>query len=217
MKGAGIIGFVLGAVVGAAATYFYMEQKYQNFYEKEIAPVKEKLTDMIEKMQKDKDGGEASKQEEAKPPVKKSHPDDLVTYVKKASDYKNYSSPAVMVEDDETTQIPPPKEYFGDPDAEPVIISPDEFGDDDEYEKVSLFYYTDGVICDDGDNPLDDIEINGSIGPNAKNHFGEYEDDCVYIRNDRLKTYYELLLSLKSFSEDVLPNKPFLAGDGDVL
>lgn len=215
MKGAGIIGFVLGAVVGAAATYFYMEQKYQNFYEKEIAPVKEKLTDMIEKMQKDRDDSE---KEEAKPIEKKSHPDDLITYAKKASDYKNYSNPAVMVEDDDVEeQIPPPKEYFGDPEAKPVIISPDEFGDDDEYEKVSLFYYTDDVICDDGDNPLDESEINGSIGLDAKNHFGEYEDDCVYIRNDRLKTYYELLLSLKSFSEDVLPNKPLYSGDGDVL
>lgn len=215
MKGAGIIGFVLGAVVGAAATYFYMEQKYQNFYEKEITPVKEKLTDMIEKIQKDRDD---SKKEEVKPIEKKNHPDDLIAYAKKASDYKNYSNPAIMVEDDDVReQIPPPKEYFGDPEAKPMIISPDEFGSDDEYEKVSLFYYTDGVICDDGDNPLDESEINGSIGLDAKNHFGEYEDDCVYIRNDRLKTYYELLLSLKSFSEDVLPNKPFLSGDGDVL
>lgn len=212
MKISGLIGFCVGAVVGAAAIYIYEEQKYQDFYEKEIAPVKIKLTNLIAELSKTSEDKEEKKGETK---IEKKGSDDLISYAKKVSDYKNYSDPSVMVEDDE--EIPPPKEYFGDPDATPVIITPEEFGDDEEYDKVSLFYYTDGVICDDSDEPLDDSEISSSIGLNAKNHFGEYEDDCVYIRNDRLKTYYELLMSLKSYSEDVLPNKPFLAGDGDVL
>ena len=82
-------------------------------------------------------------------------------------------------------------------------------------EKITFFYYTDGAICDENDEPVEDIA--GSIGEDAKDHFGEYEDDAVYIRNDRLKIYYELLMSLKSYSEDVLPNKPFLHPSGDVL
>ena len=218
MKLSTVFAFLIGAVAGAAAVYYYEEKRYQNFYEEEIGPVKESLTKMIEKMKKEaepKKEKEVNQKDVSKP--KETDSIQIDKYKKEASSYKNYSnSSAVMVDEDEEVP-PPPKEYFGDPNAKPVIITPEEFGDDEEYEKISLFYYTDGVICDDSDEPLSDEEISRSIGLDAKNHFGEYEEDCVYIRNDRLKTYYELLISLKSYSEDVLPNKPFLAGDGDVL
>lgn len=218
MKLSTVFAFLIGAVAGAAAVYYYEEKRYQNFYEEEIGPVKESLTKMIEKMKKEaepKKENEVNQKNVSKP--KETDSIQIDKYKKEASSYKNYSnSSAIMVDEDEEVP-PPPKEYFGDPNAKPVIITPEEFGDDEEYEKISLFYYTDGVICDDSDEPLSDEEINRSIGLDAKNHFGEYEEDCVYIRNDRLKTYYELLISLKSYSEDVLPNKSFLAGDGDVL
>ena len=134
MKISCLIGFCVGAVVGAAAIYIYEEQKYQDFYEKEIAPVKNKLTNLIAELSKVSEDKEEKKGETK---IEKKGSDDLISYVKKVSDYKNYSNPSVMVEDDE--EIPPPKEYFGDPNATPVIITPEEFGDDEEYDKVSLF------------------------------------------------------------------------------
>ena len=34
----------------------------------------------------------------------------------------------------------------------------------------------------------------GIVGDDFKKHFGEYEDDCVYVRNDNLDIDYEILL-----------------------
>ena len=39
------------------------------------------------------------------------------------------------------------------------------------------------------------------IGPDALDHFGEYEDDSVYIRDEINEMDYEILKSEKKFSE----------------
>ena len=41
----------------------------------------------------------------------------------------------------------------------------------------------------------------------ALNHFGEYEDDSVFVRCDERKCDYEILLDQRSFSE-VVGSKP---------
>ena len=63
----------------------------------------------------------------------------------------------------------------------------------DEYETVSLTYYSkDNVLTDDNDEIVDDVDE--IIGQDSLKHFGEYEDDSVYVRNDRRKCDYEILL-----------------------
>ena len=47
------------------------------------------------------------------------------------------------------------------------------------------------------------------IGFESLNHFGEYEDDSVYVRNERLRVDYEVLLDLRTYTE-VLESKPYL-------
>ena len=61
--------------------------------------------------------------------------------------------------------------------SEPYVISPDEFSENNEYETESLTYYSDGVLTDEYDNPIEDIER--LVGSDALTHFGEYEDDSV--------------------------------------
>ena len=78
------------------------------------------------------------------------------------------------------------------------VISPDEFGDCD-YETVSLTYYADGVVTDDFDEPIDNVEE--LIGPDALDSFGEYEDDSVFVRNDEKQCDYEILLDVRNFSD----------------
>lgn len=71
------------------------------------------------------------------------------------------------------------------------IIEPDEFGEEEDYEVESLTYYKDKIVADDFDNIIEDVD--SVIGRESLNHFGEFEDDCVYVRNDNTKTYYEIL------------------------
>ncbi len=81
----------------------------------------------------------------------------------------------------------------------PYIISPDEYGELDDYNQISLTYYKrDGVLADENDYEIDDVE--GTIGKDSLNHFGEYEEDSVFVRNDRRKTDYEILLDLGTWS-----------------
>lgn len=96
-----------------------------------------------------------------------------------------------------------------EPVIEPRVISPDEFGDQDGYDEISLTYYSDGTVTDDGDRAMGEDEIEETIGKGSLSHFGEYEDDSVFVRNDRLKADYEILLDPRSYA-DVLKEKPYL-------
>ena len=84
----------------------------------------------------------------------------------------------------------------------PYVISPDEFGDYPDYETISLTYYNDKVLTDEYNEIVDDID--DLIGEDSLNHFGEYEDDSVFVRNDALKVDYEILLDSANYS-DIAP------------
>lgn len=73
----------------------------------------------------------------------------------------------------------------------PYVISPDDFAEMDDYNTETLYYYDDGVLTDTQDNVISDVE--GTVGKDSLDHFGEYSDDCVYVRNDKRKTDYEIL------------------------
>lgn len=81
----------------------------------------------------------------------------------------------------------------------PYVISPDEFGEFEDYEKISLIFYSDGILIDDNYEPVDDVE--DLVGAESLNHFGEYEDDSVFVRNDRLKCDYEILLDHREYGD----------------
>ena len=96
-----------------------------------------------------------------------------------------------------------------EPTIEPRVISPDEFGSQDGYDEISLTYYADGTVADDNDRAMSGDEIEETIGKGSLSHFGEYEDDSVFVRNDRLKADYEILLDPRSYA-DMLKEKPYL-------
>ena len=81
----------------------------------------------------------------------------------------------------------------------PYVICPEEFGEMDEYETESLTYYADGVLTDDFDNEIEDVD--DLVGEESLSTFGDYEDDSVFVRNDKYKTDYEILLDDRKFSE----------------
>ena len=96
----------------------------------------------------------------------------------------------------------------------PYVISPDEFGEDQEYEQISLIYYADNTLADDEDMVMDEEEIERTVGMDSLTRFGEYEPDSVFVRNDELKTEYEILLDQRPYFE-VLKEKPYLRRDDE--
>lgn len=79
----------------------------------------------------------------------------------------------------------------------PHVISPDELGETG-YKVENLTYYSDDVLTDDFDNVIGDIEA--TIGKEALDHFGDYGEDSVCIRNDKRKRDYEVLLDPAKYS-----------------
>ena len=60
------------------------------------------------------------------------------------------------------------------------------------------------------DEPVEDVD--DVVGIESLDHFGEWEDDSVFVRNDKYKTYYEILLDERKYS-DIINENPHLAED----
>lgn len=73
----------------------------------------------------------------------------------------------------------------------PYVISPEEFAEIEDYETTSLYYFSDEVLTYLSGEVVEDVDE--IVGTESLTHFGEYEDDSVFVRNDRLKTDYEIL------------------------
>lgn len=181
--------FATGAVVGAAASWYFAKAKYERIAQEEIDSVKEVFSKRPVSEDKPVENDISSKKEEV----------NMMEYAKELdregyTDYSNF---------DESVTIE--KKEMGDPEAQPYVIPPEEFGELDDYSEISLTYYADHILTDDFDDPIEDIP--GTVGFESLTHFGEYEDDSVFVRNDRLKCDYEILLDLRKY-EDVLKTIP---------
>ena len=95
----------------------------------------------------------------------------------------------------ETREEPVQSENSGDV---PYVISPDEFDELDGYTPISLTYFADGVLADEYGVIVDNME---EIVGDGLNHFGEYEEDAVYVRNDAKRCDYEILKDERKYAE----------------
>lgn len=192
--------FAIGAAIGSAATWYISKKRYEQAIQEEIDSVKQAFNykktvdEMADGFRKGfKEGIEKFEEKMKNENNEIKEKIDVVEYAKRLNQesYTDYSS----------------KSEEKDEDFAPVVIPPEEFGEYFDYDKISLTYYADHVLVDENDELIEDVE--GCVGFDSLNHFGEYEDDSVFVRNDRLKTYYEILLDLRTYS-DVIKTKPYL-------
>lgn len=183
-KVTGFALFAVGAAIGSLVTWKLVKTKYERIAQEEINSVKETFA-------KRKPVMNTPKPTDTQEHVGNSQP-DFEKYTNLAKAY-NYAD-----EEDE--------EEEGEPDMSdgPQVISPDEFGQNDSYDIVSLNYYADGILTDDWDNVIDDPDE--TVGPDIEKHFGEYEEDTVYVMNDEHGAYYEICRDLRNYSDVVGPN-----------
>lgn len=170
-----------GVVIGTCATWKYAENKFRKIADEEIADVKRVYSS--KKKSEDKEKTDSSE-----------------TYIhtkEEKQDYKeiiekmNYSTFSKK-EKKETKEV-----------ERPYVISPSEFGDCD-YSTVSLTYYADDVLTYESDDEI--VENRDEIvGNDATDHFGEYEEDSVFVRNDAKKCDYEILYDQRNY-HDIYPD-----------
>ena len=190
------IAFVAGAAVGVAASWRVLDTKYKKLADKEIASVKELFYSKPVENNEEPDESEEKKFEQS--PEKDFTEEEKKEYTNIVSNYTNYTTKSV-VEEEPNVEITDSEPNVTITDSEPYVISPVELGDCD-YDVIDLIYYEgDNTLTDEEDEIINDVgEL---IGWESLEHFGEYEDDSVCVRNDIRKVDYEVLLDVRKSSE----------------
>ena len=165
--------FVLGAAFGASLAWYFTKKKYEEILQddKVVLTPKEDFSE---------------KQETKIAEVGIKTKPDLAEYSSMLRRYNRVDYSDVGKEEDKPA---------------PYVISPDEFGGVEEYEKISLSYYADGILADDDDEVMENADE--IVGLDSLTHFGEYEDDSVFVRNDVMKCDYEILLDHRNYKDVV--------------
>lgn len=185
------IVFAAGMTLGAVVAWKVADVRYKQILHEEIDSVKNAYSERY------------ASDESVEPDINEAESDpehnlDMKQYaaVLSGSQYTNYT-----IADDKATGEVKDME-------KPYVISPEEFGELYDYATVSLTYYADNVLADDQDIPIEDVD--GVVGLDSLTHFGEYEDDSVFVRNDKVMTDYEILLDPRKYS-DVTSTNPHRA------
>lgn len=171
----GAFAFVLGATAGSIVTWKVLENKYDERLQEEIEDVKRAYS---------------AKKDAAVEEPKEEKTEDPGT-----EEYQKVLVEQGYVSKDNMTEIKGGVERVS---GRPYVIRPEEFGEED-YETVSLTYYDDGVLTDEYDEVVEDVD--DMIGKDSLTHFGEYEDDSVFVRNDEREIDYEILKDMRKYSD----------------
>lgn len=194
--------FVTGLVIGSVVTYVIVKDKFEKIAQEEIDSVKEVFGRRVEK-ETDKKVEKIAKKEVEK--IRKEY-NEYDNLTKNYTSYsKNKTEESIedveyeeVCENDEDGVELDEIERASDYDR-PYIIEPQEFGALDGYSLITLYHYSDNVLADDCDELVENLD--DVVGEDYASHFGEYEDDCVYVRNDRLKADYEICRDLRKYSD----------------
>ncbi len=203
-----VIAFFTGAAVGGAAVWYITKERYAQLAEEEINSVKEAYSHRGEKKEKADaalrryQGAEDEDAPATDGPVtpavtaKVTEKGSISEYAQRIQNGEppEYSK-TVVPPKAETREEPVQSENSGDV---PYVISPDEFDELDGYTPISLTYFADGVLADEYGVIVDNVE---EIVGDGLNHFGEYEEDAVYVRNDAKRCDYEILKDERKYAE----------------
>ena len=171
-----VIIFAAGATIGSVVTWRLLETKYEKLVQEEIASIREPFAhkELIYDVAKDSDEDRRIRD-----------PKVVEEYEEKTKEYRNYSN-IVKKEVDKL--------------REPYVIKPEEYGESG-YDTLEFTYYADDILADELDDPVENIDE--VVGADFADHFGDYEDDSVHIRNDELKCDYEILKDYRSYYDVV--------------
>lgn len=186
--------FTAGATIGSLVTLKIVKTRYDRIVQEEIDSFKESYTEyMVGGQEQDVYADENEEEDPLEPQQinwdeledldEEEVDDDMQEYARLIVQYTN---------DDE-------KGGAKNMANEPKVISPYDFGELDGYSQIELTYYADGILEDDEYNIVTDGDE--LIGPDALDTFGDYEEDAVFVRNDRLRTDFQILKDPRTYDE----------------
>lgn len=199
------VTFVIGAAAGSAVTWWFTKKHYERIADQEIEDMREYYGVCYGEATKavDNDDDECIVREEDLP--QEPTAEDIRQLAKITQDlgYTDYAkTPASAVSSAEGKSEPEPGRF--------EVISPEEYDTMEGFDTEELTYYADGVMTDEDDEIVDADE---TVGMDPAEHFGEYEDDSVHIRDHKLKIDYEILRDPRAYSDVWSVNNPREAED----
>lgn len=184
-----IFAFSLGVAAGSFIAWRLLKEKYERIAKEEIDSVKEVFSRRVSTTDDDVEVQDIVADDISEEDEYQTRLDEL-EYCERPGNVINTKEERVV-------------------DGKPYVISPEEFGEKD-YECVSLTYYADGTLTDSSDEPIEDVD--DVIGSESLSHFGEYEDDSVFVRNDEMEKDFEILYDSRRYS-DVIRRGPYQSED----
>ena len=185
----GVIGFVLGAAAGSLVTWKLIESKYQQIADEEVASVKKAYSMEMAEKNRELKAETFPVSINPNPPTPEFNTEKLKEII---DEYSANEKPDYTVYSQAKDETP-----SAEPDGGPYIITPNEFGEFDDYEQIELTYYKDGVLAEGTDIVTEDLL--GDIDPGK--HFGEYEMDRVFVRDDARQVDYEIIRDERTYME----------------
>lgn len=185
-----VLIFMAGCGIGSVVTWRAIEKRYQQIAQEEIDSVKEALgyfkdseTEVEPKSKDEEDEDDENNQFNRDA---ESAREELAHICKE----QGYDYNGISKKEGE--------EEMGE--NKPYVITPSEF-DENGYKTKTLFYYNDDVVTDERGKVLSEKSIEKLIGKESLTTFGQYESDSVFVRNDDLKTDYEILADERNYHE----------------
>lgn len=174
-----IVAFILGAAAGVASSMLYFKTKYEQKADAEIQEIRDLYAKKTETEEKKEDVPVTSHQ------VSKA--DDLHVTARRVSEYTKY------IPKTETDQTEEPKDGIHveridfapmkNPNPpKPYLIDSSDYGQDDNFDPLCWEWYTDGILANENDEIVDDIQE--WIGDGLK-VFAETEDNLFWVRNEK--------------------------------
>lgn len=186
--------FTAGAAVGSVVTWKFIKTKYEQLAQEEIDSVKAVYCPREEEPESETPDNNVEKGYIPNTTDLNTYSDTLAS--QGYTDYANAKDGVVN-----TTK---PVEEVDDMER-PYVISYEDFGELDGYRIVSLLYFNDGVLTDDQYEPVEDAD--SIVGLDSLEHFGDEEDDSVFVRNDKRKTDYEILKDERNYADLLDPEE----------
>lgn len=193
-----ILAGLAGLTIGAAGAWYLAKTHYEEIANQEL---KERLSKRKSKKSPD-DISEKPKEKKEKVNTWNGDKGDLKDYVEHAKKYQTFSDdiPTSKKRGDALDE----KEDLEE--LENIEMIPESlFGDEEDYDQISLTYYANDILADDAGEIVDDREsVVGEV-----DFIEDFdEDDAIYICNHRHKAYYEILRSEEDYSDE----RPMRAG-----
>lgn len=198
-----VLLFTAGAAVGSLVTWKVLKTKYEQLVQEEVDTFKE---DYARCMRRSSGGIDICEDTEDYQCDEGEDDDEEAFDDSEMTDYhtlaSRYQEPSKVAENG--------GEGEGDADVPyingPYVIAPNDFGDGNyDYEMHCLTYYADGILANDWDEQLD---IDETIGLDSIEHFGDYAEDVVHVRNERLQADYEVVRDCRKYTDVLAMTSP---------